>query len=492
MSMMGGTGRTPQNVGETVARYGDYESAQKAVSRLIEAEIPAREISIVWAGLKAVEMVTGRMGYARAAWSGALNGAFLGLMFGAIFTLLSPTLSIQVLLGCLLVGVAIGMLMQILTYSLTRRRRDYTSITAPIADHYEIAVSGSHVSSARRVLGGGDRPAGPQAAAPAAPACGPSSQEPPRYGIRIDDRPVAHPHASAAAPGAAGAARSAGRGACRAPPRSPGRRPRAGRRGRGRGGAGGREPRAAARGRGPGRRRGRRRAPGGRRADRSRVTDEERIRVPVALPAGRVEIGAAWSGPRDAAQTVVIAHGAGSGMDHPFLRGFAAGLNDLGVRTLRFEFPYVAAGRRMPGPAAHAILAWRAALAEARSRAERVWACGKSYGGRMASMVAAEGDADVEGLVYLGYPLHPPGRPDKPRTEHLPRVVPPQLFVEGENDPFVDPHAQLEEAVAACRDARIAWVAGAGHSFEVKGARRPADEIGRGLAPLVADFVLTA
>lgn len=219
------------------------------------------------------------------------------------------------------------------------------------------------------------------------------------------------------------------------------------------------------------------------------MTAEARIRVAVALPAGPVEVGAAWSGPADAADTVVIAHGAGAGMDHPFLTGFAAGLNDLGIRTLRFEFPYVAAGRRMPGPAAHAILAWRAVLSEAHRRAPRVWACGKSYGGRMASMAAAEGDFPVEGLIYLGYPLHQPGRPEKPRAEHLPRVTVPQLFVEGENDPFVQPREQLEAAVADCRDARIAWIAGANHSFEVKGARRPADGIGRGLAPLVAEFV---
>lgn len=198
--MMGGAGRTPQNVGETIARYGDYEGAQKAVSKLIEADIPAREISIVWAGLKAVEMVTGRMGWARAAWSGALNGAFLGLMFGAVFTLLSPTLEITVLLGCLLVGVAIGMLMQIVGYALTRRRRDYTSITAPIADHYEIAVAGSHVASARRILGGGDGSGGATAHAPAERPAPPADLEPPRYGIRIDDQRPAAPSAPAWAP----------------------------------------------------------------------------------------------------------------------------------------------------------------------------------------------------------------------------------------------------------------------------------------------------
>jgi len=159
---------------------------------------------------------------------------------------------------------------------------------------------------------------------------------------------------------------------------------------------------------------------------------------------------------------------------------------------VRFNFPYVEAGRRMPGPAAHAILTWRAVIssirAESPDAAAPVWACGKSYGGRMASMASAEG-LDVDGLVYLGYPLHPPGRPDKPRVEHLPAVRPPQLFVEGTNDPFVQPLSQLEEAVAACQDARIVWVEGGGHSFEVKGRKRPAREVGASVAPLVAEFI---
>jgi predicted alpha/beta-hydrolase family hydrolase len=106
----------------------------------------------------------------------------------------------------------------------------------------------------------------------------------------------------------------------------------------------------------------------------------------------------------------------------------------------------------------------------------------------MASMAAADGLV-VDGLVYLGYPLHPPGRPEKPRVEHLADVVPPQLFVEGTNDAFIQPISQLEEAVAMCQDARIAWIDGGGHSFEVKGRKRPAAEVGASLAPLVAEFV---
>jgi len=218
---------------------------------------------------------------------------------------------------------------------------------------------------------------------------------------------------------------------------------------------------------------------------------EAPVRVPVDLPSGRVEVSAAWGSPAAAAAVVAIAHGAGAGYAHPFLTGFAAALHDEGFATLRFNFPYAEAGRRMPGPAAHAIATWAAVEAWLAERAPglALWASGKSYGGRMASMAAAGGDIHPAGLVYLGYPLHPPGDPAKARVAHLPDVVPPQLFVEGTNDPFVDPHAQLEEAVASCRDATLHWIEGGGHSFEVKGRKRPADEIAAGLAPLVAAWI---
>ncbi|MGK3952492.1 alpha/beta family hydrolase [Microbacterium sp. I2] len=213
------------------------------------------------------------------------------------------------------------------------------------------------------------------------------------------------------------------------------------------------------------------------------------LRIPVDLPAGRVEVSGDLALPGDAWAFAAIAHGAGAGYRHPFLTGFARSLAQHGVGTLRFNFPYVEAGRRMPGPAAHAVATWAAVMAFASAQTGApTFAVGKSYGGRMASMAAAEGAIAPSGLVYLGYPLHPPGAPDKPRVAHLPAVGPPQLFVEGRTDPFVDPHSQLEEAVATCRDAEIAWLDG-GHSFEVKGRKRAADEIGAGLAPLVAEWM---
>ncbi len=213
--------------------------------------------------------------------------------------------------------------------------------------------------------------------------------------------------------------------------------------------------------------------------------------IVVELPAGATEVSAAWVRPADAWAAVAVAHGAGAGYAHPFLVGFSDALNALGLATLRFNFAYSEAGRRMPGPATHAVAAWAAVAARVAETAPDLpmFAAGKSYGGRMASMAAAEGVIAPAGLVYLGYPLHPPGDPAKARVAHLPDILQPQLYVEGTNDPFIDPHSQLEEAVASCRDASIAWIEGGGHSFEVKGRKRAPEVVAGELAPLVAEWM---
>ncbi|CAI9386663.1 hypothetical protein MICABA_00513 [Microbacterium sp. T2.11-28] len=211
--------------------------------------------------------------------------------------------------------------------------------------------------------------------------------------------------------------------------------------------------------------------------------------IPVALPAGATPVTIAWSAPASPTAVVALAHGAGAGMDHPFLAGFADALREAGVACLRFNFPYVEAGRRMPGPAAHAAATWEAVLAETGRQLPGIpaVAAGKSYGGRMASMAASEGRIDPSALVYLGYPLHPPGDPLKVRAAHLPAIAAPQLFVEGSKDPFIQPLTQFDEVVASCRDAEVFWIDGGGHSFEVAGAKRPAAEVGARLAaPVVA------
>ncbi len=213
----------------------------------------------------------------------------------------------------------------------------------------------------------------------------------------------------------------------------------------------------------------------------------EALRLPVALPSGTVEVSADWEPAADPHAVMAIAPGAGAGHRQPFLVGFAEALRVAGVSTLRFTFPYQEAGRRMPGPAAHAVATWVAAAEAVADVAPGLplFASGKSYGGRMASMAAAESAIEPAGLVYLGYPLHPPGRPDKPRVEHLPRITAPQLFVSGTRDPFVDPHEQLIAAVEACVAADLQWVEGGGHSFEVAGRKRAAAQIAADLIPAI-------
>ncbi|UZX03339.1 dienelactone hydrolase [Arthrobacter sp. CDRTa11] len=210
----------------------------------------------------------------------------------------------------------------------------------------------------------------------------------------------------------------------------------------------------------------------------------------LTIPTGETEVSGVYARPDNPSATLVVAHGAGAGMEHPFMRGFTRALNDDGVATLRFNFPYREAGRKFPDRPPAAIAAWRSALDAARSRSggEPVWAAGKSFGGRMASMAVAEG-MDAKGLVYLGYPLHPPGKPEKLRDEHLYGLELPMLFLQGTRDTFATPEL-LEGVVARIGSgATLEWVEGGDHSFAVAGAKRSAEEIGASLAGRVAAFM---
>jgi hypothetical protein len=180
-------------------------------------------------------------------------------------------------------------------------------------------------------------------------------------------------------------------------------------------------------------------------------------------------------------------------MEHPFMSGFTRALNDDGVATLRFNFPYREAGRKFPDRPPAAIAAWRAAMDAARSRSEGepLWAAGKSFGGRMASMAVAEG-MPASGLVYLGYPLHPPGKPEKLRDEHLYGLELPMLFLQGTRDTFATPEL-LEGVVSRVGpNATLHWCEGGDHSFAVAGHKRGAAEIGASLAPAAAAFLRRA
>jgi len=145
---------------------------------LIAADVPAQDIAIVGRGLRSVERVTGRLGYATAARSGAINGVLLGLLFAAIFVLGSPGAVLQLFVGVMLVGIALGMLLSIISYSILRRRRDFTSVTQVIADHYDVTVLPRSIGRAKQLLGAPAAPSAPPAR-PIDPA------EPPRYGERV-------------------------------------------------------------------------------------------------------------------------------------------------------------------------------------------------------------------------------------------------------------------------------------------------------------------
>ena len=205
-------------------------------------------------------------------------------------------------------------------------------------------------------------------------------------------------------------------------------------------------------------------------------------------------VSAVYARPDSPWATVVVAHGAGAGMEHPFLRGFTGALNSLGLASLRFNFPYREAGRKFPDRPPAAIATWRAALAAAAERAEEhgdagpVWAAGKSFGGRMASMAVADG-MPAAGLIYLGYPLHPPGKPEKLRDEHLYGLATPMLFLQGTRDPFATPDILTDVVGRIGQSAVLQWVEGGDHSFAVAGAKRQAGEVGASLAAPVADFI---
>jgi hypothetical protein len=174
--------------------------------------------------------------------------------------------------------------------------------------------------------------------------------------------------------------------------------------------------------------------------------------------------------PPGAWATYVLAHGAGAGMRHRFMESIAQAVAERGIATLRYQFPYVEAGTRRPDPPGVLEATVRAAVAKAREIAPELalFAGGKSLGGRMTSNAMARRTLEgVLGLVFLGFPLHPPKRPDVIRAEHLDRVESPMLFLQGTRDDLAD--LELIRSVCGRLGPRTTLhvVEGADHSFSV-------------------------
>lgn len=193
-------------------------------------------------------------------------------------------------------------------------------------------------------------------------------------------------------------------------------------------------------------------------------------------------------GPAEAPLTFALAHGAGAPMESPFMTAMAEGLAGLGWRVARFEFPYMAARRRdgrrrPPDPQARLLAAWGAVVSELGP--ERLVVGGKSLGGRMASLIA--GEAGVRGLVCLGYPFHPPGKPERLRTAHLAELATPALIVQGTRDPFGRPEEVAGYALSP--RIRLAWIEDGDHDLTPrKASGRTREQNWQDAVAAVADF----
>ena len=191
------------------------------------------------------------------------------------------------------------------------------------------------------------------------------------------------------------------------------------------------------------------------------------------------EVQAILLRPKNAECVLALAHGAGAGMNHPFMAALAAKLADAGVATFRFQFPYMEQRRRVPDRAP-VLTATIQAAAQAASKAAPelpLFAGGKSLGGRMSSLAAAEGRlGNVRGLVFFGFPLHPPNRPGTKRAEHLREVKLPMLFLQGTRDALAD--LQLLRPICAELGprAKLHVIEGADHSFHVLKSSGKTDE----------------
>jgi predicted alpha/beta-hydrolase family hydrolase len=219
------------------------------------------------------------------------------------------------------------------------------------------------------------------------------------------------------------------------------------------------------------------------------MSEGERLRFAVE---GAGEVSAILMRPADARWLLVLAHGAGAGMTHPFLEKLAQELASVGVATFRYQFPYMEQRRRVPDAPSVATAAVASAVRAAAkaSAGLPLFAGGKSFGGRMSSQAASLGVLDgVKGLVFFGFPLHPPNKPGPKRAEHLAKVKVPMLFLQGTRDTLAD----LKLLRPICKDlgslATLHVIETADHSFHVlKSSSKTDGEVLRELAQTTASW----
>src|SRR2546429_1596655 len=215
------------------------------------------------------------------------------------------------------------------------------------------------------------------------------------------------------------------------------------------------------------------------------------VELPIAVGERADGVSGLLLRPDGARLLYVLAHGAGAGMRHPFLESIAQGLGERSIAPLRYQFLYMERRARRPDPPAVAAATVRAAVAEAARVAPGLplIAGGKSFGGRMTSTAQAETPLPgVRGLVFLGFPLHPPGRPADKRAEHLAQVRIPMLFLQGDRDEFADLKLLGPVIKQLGERATLHLVAGGDHSLKVlkRSGKTEADVMGE-LVGAIAD-----
>jgi predicted alpha/beta-hydrolase family hydrolase len=197
-----------------------------------------------------------------------------------------------------------------------------------------------------------------------------------------------------------------------------------------------------------------------------------------------------WQCPNDAVAALVLAHGAGAGMRHTSMQAIADAFERRGIATLRFDFPYMTAGRNRvdsPEVATQAIADAYAAAAE-RTRLP-IWVGGHSFGGRMASHAVVDRKVPAEGLIFCSFPLHMPGKPDTKRARHLSSIRQPMLFLSGTRDELADAKL-LEPLVRSLPTAKLHWLETADHGYRVlKRSRTRTDSVFDEMAEAARAFI---
>ncbi len=201
---------------------------------------------------------------------------------------------------------------------------------------------------------------------------------------------------------------------------------------------------------------------------------------------GAAEVSALLVRPKNARWLLALAHGAGAGMTHPFMENLSEELSAVAIATFRYQFPYMEQHRRVPDSPALLTATVAAAVQAAKKAAPGLplLAGGKSMGGRMTSQAAAQHPLDgAQGLIFFGFPLHPPNRPGTKRADHLAKVTIPMLFLQGTRDTFADLNLLRPICAKLGEHATLHIIESADHSFHVlKSSKKTDPDVLRELA----------